>query len=523
MVGVTLAGRYQILSRLARGGMATVYVAQHTIIGRKAAIKILRRELCDDPIQRDRFLREAKACNRIDHENIVQIVDYGESDDGRVFLVMEYLPGESLHHRIGRGILVPLRALDISEQIASGLGRAHQMGVIHRDLKPDNILLLPPAESQLKDRVKILDFGIAKLLDQPSLTASDKIFGTPGYIAPEYASGAAIDARADLYSLGVVLYEMVTGRLPFDAEFPADLLLKHMLDPPIPPRTFRPELHEAVEALILRLLVKNPDERFRDAYHLIDEISRVKDTIGGPTPEITNIRATNSIPVPEAMAPGDSSPGTGVVAPPPAEQGRGVQGAKVWGRYLDSLRGALTERFRGNLPDPVAQKLDAMEGHLFLMRERLESVEVLKRNLLALEARGRDFRRTIGHALDQLAHDGSARRRERDSIAAEREAIAEERTAIDKRIAAGDRHAVGEADALLWRMAACDELLRTAVGQCEDIEYQISELEAQLTRLNEALEQEQDVLVTEMKTTLGDVASDDAALRAQVQSLNSGG
>lgn len=523
MVGVTLAGRYRILSRLARGGMATVYVAQHTIIGRKAAIKILRRELCDDPVQRDRFLREAKACNRIDHENIVQIVDYGEGDDGRVFLVMEYLPGESLHHRIGRGILVPLRALDISAQIASGLGRAHQMGVIHRDLKPDNILLLPPAEAGGKDRVKILDFGIAKLLDQPSLTASDKIFGTPGYIAPEYASGAAIDARADLYSLGVVLYEMVTGRLPFDAEFPADLLLKHMLDPPIPPRNFRPDLHEAVEALILRLLVKNPDDRFRDAYHLIEEIERVKNTIGGVAPEITNIRATTSIPVPETLSPSDSNPGAGTVTPPPVEQGRGVQGAKVWGRYLDSLRGALTERYRGNLPELLSQKLDTMEGHLFLMRERLAQVEVFKRDLLALEARGRDFRRTIGHALDQLARDRSIRARERDSIAEERESITAERTTIEQRIASGDRHAVGEADALLWRQAACDELLRGAVSQCEDIEYQISELEGQLGRLNEGLEQEQDVLVTAMKTTLAEVANDDNALRAQVQSINTGG
>jgi serine/threonine-protein kinase len=472
-------------------------------------------------VQRDRFLREARACNRIDHENIVQIVDYGESDDGRVFLVMEYLPGESLHHRIGRGILPPLRALDVAAQIAAGLARAHQMGVIHRDLKPDNILLLPPTETGGRDRVKILDFGIAKLLDPPALTASDKIFGTPGYIAPEYAAGAAIDARADLYSLGVVLYEMVTGRLPFEAEYPADLLLKHMLDPPIPPRTFRPELPEVLERFVLRLLVKNPDERFRDAFHMLEEIERVKQSIGGPLPEITGVRAP-VVSVPEPLSPTESTPGAPLV-PPPADQGRGVYAARVWGRYLDGLLGALSERYRGVVPDSIAQRLEAMETILARMRDRIEPVEGFKHEILALEARGRDFRRTIGRAVDTLSRDLSSKARERDDIAAERESIGRERSAMLDRAASGDRQAAGEAVALLWRIAACEDLLRDAVGQCEDIEFQLSELESQLSRLNEGLEHEQDALLTAMSVTLGEVERDDGALRVHVSAFATGG
>jgi serine/threonine-protein kinase len=519
MVGVTLGGRYKILARLARGGMATVYLAQHQLIGRKAAIKILRRELCDDPVQRDRFVREARAVNRIDHENIVQIVDYGEADDGRVFLVMEYLPGESLHHRIGRGILPPLRALDISAQIAAGLARAHQMGVIHRDLKPDNILLLPPPEPGGRDRVKILDFGIAKLLDQPALTASDRIFGTPGYIAPEYASGAPIDARADLYSLGVVLYEMVTGRLPFEAEYPADLLLKHMLDPPIAPRSVRPELPKSVEDLILRLLVKNADQRFRDAFHLIEEIDRVRHTIGGPSPEITAVRAAISVNS-EPIAPVEPTSGTGLVPPTP-EHGRSVLGARSWSRYIDAMRGALTERFRSAIPEPIVHRLGVMESQLATMRERLEHIEQCKRDLLSLEARGREFRRTMGRAIDTLSRDRSSKERERDQIAEEREQIARARGEAVDRVEAGDPSASGEADALLWRLAACDELLRDAVMQVEDIEFQLREIEAQLERLNEGLEQEQDALVAAMQSAMNDVAKDDAVLRSHAQALQS--
>ncbi|GAB4215925.1 MAG: hypothetical protein OHK0013_41890 [Sandaracinaceae bacterium] len=191
---------------------------------------------------------------------------------------MEYVPGESLLKAMAEGPFSPARALDIAEQAASALARAHQMGVIHRDLKPENLLLV-----QRRDRpdfVKLLDFGIAKLTDQPSLTGSQQIFGTPGYIAPEYIQSANIDGRSDLYSLGVILYEMVTGALPFDYEYPGDLLIKHVTEPPIRPSVRRPGLPAPIEELVLRCLAKSPDDRFRDAFHFLEELRAVRERLG---------------------------------------------------------------------------------------------------------------------------------------------------------------------------------------------------------------------------------------------------
>lgn len=278
LIGRTIGGRYRLIQRLGSGGMSSVYLARHVLIDRLMAIKTLRRDLASDPVQRDRFLREARAVNRINHENIVEISDFRETEDGLLYLVMEYVPGESLLKAMASGPFPPVRAFDIAEQTASALARAHQMGVIHRDLKPENILLV-----QRRDRpdfVKLLDFGIAKLTDQPSLTGSQQIFGTPGYIAPEYIQASNIDGRSDLYSLGVILYEMVTGALPFDYEYPGDLLIKHVTEPPIRPSARRPGLPAAVEELVLRCLEKSPDRRFRDAFHFLEELRACRERLG---------------------------------------------------------------------------------------------------------------------------------------------------------------------------------------------------------------------------------------------------
>ncbi|MEM1416513.1 MAG: protein kinase [Myxococcota bacterium] len=279
LVGKTVGGRYRLISRLGAGGMSSVYLARHVMIDRLVAVKTLRRDLAQDPVQRDRFIREARAVNRINHDNIVEITDFGETDDGLVYLVMEYVPGEPLLKALDEAPFPPARAIHIAEQIGRALGRAHQMGVVHRDLKPENVVLV--ARKSGKDFVKILDFGIAKILDAPSLTGSQQIFGTPGYIAPEYIQSTTIDGRADIYSLGVILYEMVTGALPFDYEYPGDLLVKHVTDPPIPPRQRFASVEEPLEAFILRCLEKEPENRFRDAYHFVDELKAAQERLGG--------------------------------------------------------------------------------------------------------------------------------------------------------------------------------------------------------------------------------------------------
>jgi serine/threonine-protein kinase len=280
LLGRTIGGRYRLIARLGAGGMSTVYLARHVIIDRLMAIKTLRRDLARDPVQRDRFLREARAVNRINHENIVEITDFGETDDELVYLVMEYVPGEPLLKTMEKGPMSSSRAIHIAKQVGAALARAHEMGVIHRDLKPENLLLVPRRERP--DFVKVLDFGIAKIMDAPSLTGSQQIFGTPGYIAPEYIQSSNIDGRADLYSLGVILYELVTGALPFDYEYPGDLLVKHVTEAPIPPTTRLRTLETPMEALILKCLEKDPADRFRDAFHFLEELERTRELVGAP-------------------------------------------------------------------------------------------------------------------------------------------------------------------------------------------------------------------------------------------------
>jgi len=230
LVGRTLAARYRLIRPLGSGGMALVYLAKHVMIDRLSAIKVLRRDLAMSASHRERFLREARAVNRINHPNIVEITDLGESD-GLVFLVMEYVEGESLIAALRRGRFAWPRAARVAAHIASALARAHDVGIIHRDLKPENVLLGQRAGEEF---VKLTDFGIAKILDAPALTFSEQRFGTPGYIAPEYAEGAPAGPLGDLYALGVVLYEMLTGTMPFDSRGAA-LLVAPLREAPVKP------------------------------------------------------------------------------------------------------------------------------------------------------------------------------------------------------------------------------------------------------------------------------------------------
>jgi serine/threonine-protein kinase len=280
LIGRTVGGFYRLEKRLKSGGMSSVYLARHEAEDRTMAVKTLRRDLARNPVHRDRFIREVRAVHRINHPNIVEIVDFGEGEDELVYLVMEYVLGSSLSDLLTQGPLPIVRAFDIAKQCAEALGQAHRMGVVHRDLKPENILIAKT--STASDFVKILDFGIAKIFDVPSLTGSQQIFGTPGYIAPEYIQGTGMDGRADLYSLGVILYEMVTGALPFDYEYPGDLLVKHVTEAPIAPSLRRDDLPSCVEGFVLRCLAKNPDERFRDAHNFLEELAAVRAALESP-------------------------------------------------------------------------------------------------------------------------------------------------------------------------------------------------------------------------------------------------
>lgn len=567
LVGATLAGRFRLVARLGRGGMSSVYLARHTVIDRLAAVKVLRHDLSSDPIHRDRFLREARAVNRIQHENIVDITDYGETSDGVVFLVMEYLPGDPLLSVIARGPLSLRRSLDIARQIASGLGRAHQASVIHRDLKPDNVVLIP--RDDRGELVKVLDFGIAKLLDQPSLTLNHKVFGTPGYIAPEYATGGAITPRTDLYSLGVVLYEMVTGTLPFDVEHIGELLVKHVLEAPIRPRERVASLPLPVDALILRCLAKNPEDRHRDAYHLIEEIDRVLGELhgdplcdavlgtthpsivlgGSPGIHIDGLHDRANDEAPTTLRPvlrsiheevterGPSrEPLTEFESEQTARTGRLALGGVLdvqspsrlatpllpaaWREFLSVLLGRLGERYWGSLPPPVAACIERMEALVSELAERAVAADITSARVLGLEVRGREFRGTMGESIDTLAADLSLRRRRRDSASKRRDELHQQRKAALNSALHCEPFAQGEADARLWELAACEELLRDEVRACEEVEHQLIELERQLEVMNVALEAEQFEFQKEIERGVGIILEVDTSLRREVEHLD---
>ncbi len=270
-LGSTIAGKYVLDELVGVGGMATVYRARILLNDQACAVKILNPHLALDDTTRERFRREARHAQRLSHPNIIEIFDQGDTQDGTPFLVMELLKGESLSELIAAGPAPLERALPVIVQMTRALARAHDFEVVHRDLKPENVFLMRG------DQVKLLDFGIARCNQDVRLTSAGEVFGTPEYMAPERATSADAGPPADLYALGVIMFEMLTQSLPFDAPSPAGILTKHMVDPPPLLRDYMPDLPAKLERLILDLLEKNPDMRPVDAHKVLsvlDDIAR---------------------------------------------------------------------------------------------------------------------------------------------------------------------------------------------------------------------------------------------------------
>jgi serine/threonine protein kinase len=262
MIGRVIGGRYRIQGRVAEGGMASIYKARQEPLERTVAVKILARMLSEDPVHKERFLREARAANKIHHENVIDITDFGETEDELVYLVMEYLEGESLADVVTRGPVALPRTATILHAVCKGLQRAHDLGILHRDIKPENIFL--EKRSDGGENVKLLDFGLAQVLGDKRLTTAGQVFGTPEYLSPEQAMGSEITARADLYALGIVFYEMMTGRLPFTGST-ARLIYQHIHEMPRPPSVVRPGCPPEVDEVILKLMQKEPEQRYASA------------------------------------------------------------------------------------------------------------------------------------------------------------------------------------------------------------------------------------------------------------------
>ena len=282
--GTLLAGRYRVHRRLGEGGMGRVYEAEHLELGRRVAVKVMRRKYADQKAMVERFRVEARSASKIGHPNVVQVFDYGTTDAGEGFIVMELLKGAPLSEVIKQqGPMELGRTLSILSEVATALRAAHQSGVIHRDLKPANIFLIRMNADE-RERVRVLDFGMAKLIDitadaQGGLTQAGEILGTPEYMAPEQAVGGEIDRRIDVYALGCVAYEMWTGTPPFSGPNYVTVLAKHM-DEKAPRISDVRDAPPALDQLVARALAKNPEDRPADMGAVIAALQRIADDEG---------------------------------------------------------------------------------------------------------------------------------------------------------------------------------------------------------------------------------------------------
>jgi eukaryotic-like serine/threonine-protein kinase len=282
-----LSGRYRLESKLGSGGMSTVYLALDEVLDRRVAIKLLHREISEEADQLERFRREARAAARLSHPNLVGVIDAGE-DDGRPYIVFEYIEGRTLKRRLQEEGRLPVdEAVAYAIEIGRGLTAAHARKLIHRDVKPQNVLIDPDG------RAKVTDFGIARSLESKGLTATGRVLGTTDYVSPEQAMGVDVDERSDVYSLGVVLYEMLTGDVPFRAETQVGVAMKHVNEPMPDVQTRRPEVSAAVASVVDRATTKDPRDRYGTVAEMVRDLEQTLEVEaarhGGTTGEATSV------------------------------------------------------------------------------------------------------------------------------------------------------------------------------------------------------------------------------------------
>ncbi|HVY48056.1 MAG TPA: protein kinase [Minicystis sp.] len=484
-ISTTVGGSYVIEKALGVGGMATVYKAHHRLVERPCAIKILNPQFSSDPTLRERFRREARHAQRLAHPNIIEIYGQGDTEDGVPFLVMELLVGKSLAEEIERGKMRLERMLPVSIEMTRALARAHDFEVIHRDLKPENVFLLPG------DHVKLLDFGIARCAQDARLTNLGEVFGTPEYMAPERGNSIDAGPAADLYALGIIFFEMLTGRLPFEANDPAGWLMKHLKEPPPHLKQFLTDVPDALDRLIFELMAKEPAQRPVDAHRVLATLLQIAHKLGVTPP-----------PEPSAEP------------PPPAPASRRL-GADPWSRRMQLFERMLGHGFGGAPPADLSRMLDMLRSHLREIAQlRAQALEEQQR-IEAIEHEGRDGRLQLGRAMDALTIDLSKTREEARMYRARVTPLAEEAKACippllkahkevirwegrsgfvepHKELAVAYKRAAGLVEE--WYDLRKAELEADAEAtkrerSIADVDYQIKELRASLDKLDKGIEE----------------------------------
>jgi serine/threonine-protein kinase len=494
LIGITIAGRYQIEEVLGQGGMATVYAARHRLVDRPCAVKVMSPQYTRNEVIRERFRREAKAAQKLAHPNIIEIFDQGETPDGLVYLVMELLQGETLADVLEHGKVPLERGLPIMIQIARALARAHDLEVIHRDLKPENIFLARGPNGT--DQVKLLDFGIARSMQDSRLTGAGEVFGTPQYMAPERITSIEAGPAADLYSLGVIIYEMVTGTFPFDATDITSYFIKHLKEAPVSPKKHDPSIPSELERLVMECLAKDAKDRPVDAHRVNTDLMSIAGAIGLRIPA-------------DAFGDEVESRGPAKTLPPVA--------IDRWVKRTAVFEQMLAMAFASERPSQLSELLSEVKHLVREISELRAKAITEQRALESIEARGREIRQRLGHAVDALGIDASKARDELKGALAGSAALTldmdrpmeELKRAVSEAMRWEGRSAFVEpypelaaayrrcADVVdTWyvskqRVKDSEARVTTRRGEVEDLEFQIKELRSALAKNEEELEREE--------------------------------
>ncbi len=478
-IGTLLAGRYLIEEVLGRGGMATVYRAQHSLGRRQVAVKVLHECFADDLVFHERFAREAEKAKALAHPNILEVYDFGRTDDGLPYLTMELLDGRPLDQALKRrGSFDAAETIALGLQIARGLSRAHDLGVIHRDVKPENIFLCRSDDGT--PVVKIVDFGIAIQRDDRRLTVDGQMLGSPRYMAPErFRAKQLVLPASDLYALGLILFEMLTGRFPFESENITGFLLHHMETPPPRVRSLAPTCPPALDDLVDELLAKDPTQRPVDAHAVVAAL--------------------------EAMAPESARRVRVVSALSPQLRESGVAlRLEAWAHRAATYAQMLDRSWpNGDAPKDLAERVAELHASIARLRTLHKSAKTTEDALGGLEARVKADRERLGHAIQELAEDLSkAKARVRGSTLRTLPGEAGSwagayRAALSKAMELDMRHPSSPSPEVLSALeeakAAYEQwIVEQRISGASDLEFQIDALRRRLADLDEEARSERD-------------------------------